>query len=107
MLPLLRRISDGQDHPVAKLYEDLADELGITEEDRERTLPSGPQPLYVNRIAWARTHLGKAGLLQATQRGVLRITERGQQLLSAAPQSISMKTLAQYAELAQNPVVIH
>lgn len=98
MLPLLRRLSDGRDHAVASLYEELADEFGITEEDRARTLPSGPQPLYVNRIAWARTHLGKAGLLQAAQRGVLRITDRGQQLLATAPQSISMKTLSQYAE---------
>lgn len=98
MLPLLRRLSDGREHPVSELYEELADEFGITSEERARTLPSGPQPLYVNRIAWARSHLGKAGTLQATQRGVLKITERGRQLLATVPQSISMKTLAQYAE---------
>lgn len=98
MLPLLRRLADGLEHPVSELYEELADEFGITAEDRALTLPSGPQPLYVNRIAWARSHLGKAGTLQATQRGILKITERGRQLLATAPQSISMKTLAQYAE---------
>ena len=62
-LPLLRRLADGADHTLSELYEQLADDRGLSTEDRAELLKSGTQFIYHNRIAWARTYLKKAGLL--------------------------------------------
>jgi restriction system protein len=75
--PLLRRIADGTLHSMDDLYEQLADELGLTEEDRQEVLPSGTQKTYRNRIGWARTYLKKAGLVSTPARAHCQITDRG------------------------------
>lgn len=66
LLPLLRRLSDGGIHRMADLYEQLANELRLSEADKQERLPSGAQQTYMNRIAWARTYLKKAGLLASS-----------------------------------------
>ena len=54
----------------------------------------------MNRVGWARTHLGKAGLLEtAVPRGI-RITERGRALLAEKPARIDMHVLSRYPEYA-------
>ena len=40
MLPLLKLISDGQEHMYRDLIEDLAFEFGVTDEDRKELLAS-------------------------------------------------------------------
>lgn len=40
MLPLLKLISDGQEHRYRDLIEDLAFEFGVTDEDRKELLAS-------------------------------------------------------------------
>jgi restriction system protein len=84
-LPLLKRVSDDQAHKMADLYEQLADDLGLTAEDRGQMLESGKQAVYENRIGWARTYLKKAGLLDAPARGTIVITERGREVAAAPP----------------------
>lgn len=63
----------------------LADQFILTSEEREQPLPSGMQPVFVNRVGWARTYLVKAGLLQSPRRGYFRITERGRSVLAKPP----------------------
>lgn len=46
--------------------------LGVTEGSQEQLLPSGKQTTYSNRIAWALTHMGKAGLVIRPARGQYR-----------------------------------
>ena len=84
-LPLLERTRDGQVHTMFELYEQLADDLKLTLEDRSEVLPSGGQLKYRNRIGWARTYLKKAGLLEAPGEGRVRITERGLHVLGVNP----------------------
>ncbi len=57
----------------------LAEQLGLTQNEKTQLLPSGKQTLFGNRVHWAKTYLTKAGLLESTRRGHFRITERGQQ----------------------------
>jgi restriction system protein len=64
MLPLLRLAADGQEHRFRDVIEQLAAEFGLTEVERAELLPSGTQPLFDNRVAWARTYLKQAGLLR-------------------------------------------
>jgi restriction system protein len=70
MLPLLRFYSDGKEHANREPINHLADEFGLSDEERKELLPSGRQAVLDNRIAWARTHLKAAKLLENTQRGV-------------------------------------
>ena len=43
-----------------------ADRLGLTEEERQKLLPSGRQRVLHNRIHWAKFYLTKAGIPQLT-----------------------------------------
>ena len=63
-------------------------------------LPSGRQPTYMNRIGWAKTYLVKAGALESTQRGWVKITTRGQQLLKEQS-GISARSLMIFPEFQQ------
>lgn len=98
MLPLLRNAADAKEHAFKDAVESIAAELKLTEEDRQQLLPSGRSPLFYNRLAWAKTHLTMAGLLEAPRRGVFRITPRGVNLLAQRLVRIDINTLQQFPE---------
>lgn len=85
MLPLLRLAADGQEHWFRDSVAALADEFALTPEERAQPLPSRTQPIFINRVGWARTYLVKAKLLESPRRGYFRITERGQGVLAKPP----------------------
>jgi restriction system protein len=95
-LPLLRRVGDGEVHEMRKLYEQLADELGLTDEDRAELLPSGTEFRYRNRISWARTYLKKAGLVESPGRGKVQITDLGRSVLASPPEKLSVPFLRKF-----------
>lgn len=97
-LPLLRKVSDGQIHRLSHLYEDLAAEMGLSEEDMKLMLPSAKQLTYRNRIGWARTYLVKAGLLEKPQRAHVRITQRGLDVLANDADQLDVSYLKQFPE---------
>ncbi len=76
----------------------MAKHFEVTDEERSELLPSGKQPVFVNRVAWAKSHLKGAGLIEAPQRAVYRITERGRVLLQNHPGPIGMAQLKGYPE---------
>src|SRR3954452_5673541 len=90
---------------IGDAVERLADQLGLTTEERAALLPSGKQTLFANRVHWAKTYLGKAGLLEATRRGYFRITDRGRQVVASHPQRIDNTFLNQFAEFRVKPIV--
>lgn len=100
-LPLLRLLGDGEVHRIRDVYEILADELGLSAEDRSEMLPSGKQLKYINRIGWARTYLKKAGIVQAPGRAQVQITPRGQDVLATPPERLNVKFLNQYTEFRE------
>lgn len=63
MLPLLKYALDGQEHSMREAIGALADQFNLSEDERKELLPSGQQPLFDNRVGWARAYLKKAGLL--------------------------------------------
>jgi restriction system protein len=81
MLPLLVLMGDGAEHGLAEVFETLGDRLGLSPEDKKELLPSESDVKFDNRVRWAAFYLRKAGLLERTGRGKIRITERGQQVL--------------------------
>lgn len=101
MKPLLEVLADGQPRAVKEVVDRLADRLGLTDEERAALLPSGRQPLFDNRVGWARTYLKKAGLIETPQRGTVRITERGKKVLANKPSKINREFLSQFPEFQQ------
>jgi restriction system protein len=70
MLPLLKLAGDGEEHSLRETIETLADEFGLSDEERRELLPSGRQPTFDNRVGWARTYMKKASL-QVHAKGIL------------------------------------
>jgi restriction system protein len=101
MLPLLRQISDRQDHKIRDIVEALAKEFKLTESEKEELLPSGQQAIFDNRVAWAKTYLKKAGLLDSPKRAIITITDRGLDVLRKKPEQINVKFLKQFPEFVE------
>ena len=101
MLPLLRFLGDGVEHAKREAVESLAEKFKLTEEQRKELLPSGKQPLFGNRVGWARTYLKKAGLIASTRHGYFIITKRGREVLSQNPSKIDVKFLEQFPEFIE------
>ncbi|HEM7892210.1 restriction endonuclease [Burkholderia cepacia] len=100
MLPVLRIVADDQEHRFRDVVEALAEQYGLTDEERATLLPSGTAPLFDNRVGWARTYLKQAGVVESNRRGYFSITERGRGLLAQNPSRITIGTLDQYPEFA-------
>lgn len=98
MLPLVRLAGDGQEHRISDAIEVLADQLGVSDSEREIMLPSGTQTRLYNRVTWAITYLSKSRLLEKTARGKFRITTRGKEVLKNPPPTIDNKYLEQFPE---------
>ena len=45
MLPLVKLAANGQEHKITDAIDALADQFGVSEQDREIMLPSGTQPV--------------------------------------------------------------
>ncbi|MCM5554023.1 restriction endonuclease [Pleomorphomonas sp. NRK KF1] len=97
MLPVLRLAAEGETR-VADVAKRVADELGLTAEEREQLLPSGRQRVLHNRVHWAKFYLSKAGLIASPARGRFVATEKGKALLASGPERIDVALLLQDPE---------
>jgi restriction system protein len=100
MLPVLR-IAAADEVRISNVVESLADEFALSAEDRSHLLPSGKQTTFANRVHWAKSYLGKAGLVELTKRAHFRITEQGRQVLAAPPERIDIKYLNRFPSFLQ------
>ena len=98
MRPLLELHSDGGEKTQDTLRSALALRFDLTEEDLAERLPSGTARTFVNRVAWASTHMKEAGLLVKPRRGVSCMTERGTSVLRDYPERVDMSVLEQFPE---------
>lgn len=95
MLLVLREASAGETRvPVAA--ERIADQLGLTDEEREEMLPSGRQRVLHNRLHWAKFYMTKAGLIDSPSRGRFVASEEGRALLVQMPTSIDIDVLSTF-----------
>ncbi|MBO4308477.1 MAG: restriction endonuclease [Clostridia bacterium] len=79
----LRAVEDGELHTAKEVRNFLASKMNISDSDRAEMLPSGKQSTFDNRVAWARTYLDKAGLIETPQRGKYKITLLGKKALAS------------------------
>lgn len=97
MLPILRLTANGPLRTVEAI-DQISNEFGLSDEDRQEMLASGKQTRVANRVSWTFFHLTKAGLLQREARGVYGITTDGQQALAENPQRIDINFLMARSE---------
>ncbi len=98
MLPLLKLLGDKKEHSLQEADDILSQQFELSEEERSELLPSGQQPVFRNRLGWARTYMKKAGLLSTPLRARFQITERGLALLKENPKEITSQYLIRYQE---------
>jgi restriction system protein len=101
MLPLLRIAADGREHSLAEARDVLAADFKLSEADLQELLPSGRQPKFANRVAWAKSYLQQAGLLLSPRRGHFQISDRGRAVLKTPPPRLDIKFLEQYPEFVE------
>ncbi|MEX2515817.1 MAG: restriction endonuclease [Gammaproteobacteria bacterium] len=98
MLPMLKLAADGEIHQFRQSVDILANEFGLSEDERRELLPSGKQPTFDNRVGWARTYMTKAGLLESPKRGQFRITDRGLEVLKEKPDALNVAYLEKFED---------
>lgn len=98
MLPLLKLVEKNTSIKMKDARTQIADESGLSEQERGMLLPSGKQPIIYNRVGWASTYLKKAGLIRQPQRGPLEINVRAKEALARKPSKIDVGFLKQYPE---------
>lgn len=98
MLPLLLLAADGEEHKITEAIDELADQFGVSDADRDIMLPSGTQTRLYNRVTWALTYLTKSLVLEKTGRGRFKIAQRGTEILKRKPKRIDNAFLAQFEE---------
>ena len=101
MLPLLKHLSDGKEHPNQETLKSLAEHFRLSEEELAQLLPSGLQPLFTNRLAWAKSHLKAAGLIESPRRSYYKISPRGLDILKSNPSRVDLRTLNQFPEYVE------
>ena len=98
MLPALKAFADGGEPPLSQVREKIAAAEGLSADDIRELLPSRRQTVFVNRVSWALIYMKRAGLLERVRRGVYRLTQEGELLLSRKPSRIDMNLLEEYPD---------
>lgn len=97
MLPVLKQAAAGEVR-IGDVIDNLAIEFNISDQELAELIPSGKQPIFYNRVHWARQYLKQAGLVAATKRAHIAITSRGKHVLDGNIQKIDIKFLKQFDE---------
>jgi restriction system protein len=79
-----------------EVEQNVADEFGLTPDERGQLLPSGRQRILHNRIHWAKFYMAKAGLLDSPKRGRFIASANGRALLASNPDRIDVQRLLAY-----------
>ena len=97
MRPVLRLATEGE-VKISDVLDRLANEFGLSQDERAEVLPSSGQTILYNRAQWAKTYLKQAGLVEPTRRGYVRITERGRLALADPETRIDTRFLRTFPE---------
>lgn len=96
MRPLLELASDGEEYSLRDAR------FNLTDDEKKTLLPSGRQTVFSNRVACAKLYLQTAGILNATQRGHFKISDRGK--CSRARQNGSRLLLTEVPRICRIPI---
>ena len=100
LFPLLERMADDEEHAMSDLRPLLADDIGLSQEQRGAVSGSGNN-VFGARVAWAQTGLLHAELVERVSSGVYRITAAGREFLGRHQAGFGLadiRTLAPYVQ---------
>lgn len=100
MLPVLRASEKGE-VKISDVVTQLGQKLGLTDSELSDLLPSGKQTTFANRVNWAKSYLGKAGLVTLTKRGHFIISDHGKTVLASPPEIIDIRFLESFPEFRE------
>ena len=98
MLPVLKVAAEKPEIDVAECRDRVAMTVNLTPDDLGELLPSGTKLAFNDRMAWSKTYMESAGLIETIRRGVFRVTKRGHELLAEKPAKIDLALLRRYPE---------
>ena len=93
MLPVLKALEQNGEMDNKEMFNQLADDMGLTDEERTEYFEKKRERVFENRLLWARIHLKEAGLISKPSKKSTAITERGIELLKSNPPSIDTELL--------------
>jgi len=94
MLSYLKVLADRKEWHFQDMVEKLAIEFKVSNLARQEMIPSG-QKTFDYHVGTVRTFLKKAGLVESTRHGYVRITEIGMKVLSKNLKKIDFNYLRQ------------
>lgn len=94
---VLEAIKNQKEYTTKEYKEIIANKLNISIEERKKISESGGN-IYNTALSWTIFYLKKAKLIEKIQRGVIKITQRGLDLLATNPEKIDNETLRNYPE---------
>lgn len=103
MIPTLRVLSDGVTRHWREFQPLVADEVGLTDEQKAERLSSGGLK-YENRIGWGVSFLTNVGALTRPSRGQYQITDAGRTLIDLFPNGAREKDIKQLGEDPASPI---
>ena len=106
MIPTLRVLSDGVTRHWREFQPLVADEVGLTDEQKAERLSSGGLK-YENRIGWGVSYLTNVGALTRPSRGHYQITDAGRTLIDLFPNGAREKDIKQLGEDPASPIRIY
>lgn len=96
MLPLMKLLSElNEPIKISDAANILAERSNLHEEDLNKILPSWKN-IFKDRVAWAKTYLVKAGLVQQPKRAYCEISSLGRQVDLKSLDAITNEYLAQF-----------
>lgn len=101
MLPLLEMLGDNQEHKIKDIRNQLADQFGLTQEERSLQSPNSTNFVFSNRVGWAKTYQKNAGLIDNSIRGIVKITPKGLEVLKHHPSRIDNEFLNQFSDFRE------
>ncbi len=96
--PLLEAISDGKEYRVIDIIDHLADKFNLSEEERERVYERSQQKVFDDHVWWTTVKLRMANLLERPERGKIKITEKGKQILNDGIKVFNEKMIKELIE---------
>ena len=100
MLPVLRILGDGAEHPQRELADQVADYFKLTPQERAERLPKVKATYLRHRLGWAGFSLRRAGLAESPRTGTLRITDEGRKFLTTNPNQLRAADLKRFPAYA-------
>lgn len=99
LYPFLLLLKDGE-KTTSQMVCEVADYLGLTEEDRLLRTKSGSSTQLRDRVGWARQYFRRALFIEIPKTGVYRITQRGLDYLNSHD-NLTIEDLFVYPEFAE------